>query len=182
MTTTQPEARKSRTPQHISGLNHVNLYTRDLERFIEFYCGILGFEVVVALRDDFIDGSDILAPDGRVAARAGQMTRPRHYVLRVADRSYLAVFDQGPDFDGPGGGFHHLAFAVPDEQALAAAGDLLRAHGVAVSAAVDYGPYHSLYFLDPDGRNLELCVQLRDLGLPEDRTDPDPLPRVWRPS
>lgn len=161
----------------ITGINHVNLYSRDIERAVAFYHDVLGFRVVVGIRDDYLNGEDVMpAVDGRAANRVGHLVRPRHYMLRVSDSGYIAFFDQGPDFDGPSGGFHHLAFAVADETDLDRVLDRLRGHDVPVSKMMDHGTFKSVYFMDPDGRNLEVTCQLRALGLAEDFTDPDLLP------
>lgn len=161
----------------ITGTNHPNLQTTDMERAVAFYHDVMGFELVVALRDDQLDGSDAMyAPDGRVAARIGELNKPRHYMFKVADGDYLAFFDQGPVIDGPSGGYHHLAFDVADDADFDAMMERLDKHGVPLSPVIDYGPYKSVYFMDPDGRNLEICLLRRELGRREDFTDPELLP------
>ena len=68
----------------------------------------------------------------------------------------------------PGGGFHHLALGVESEEALEQAIARLHANGVPTSPIVDHGMFKSCYFMDPEGRNLEMTVQLRKLGISED--------------
>ncbi|MFI8221245.1 VOC family protein [Streptomyces sp. NPDC085932] len=170
---------QSRPP--ISGINHVNLYSNKLEEIAEFYGNVLGLKLVVAIVDDFINGQTTMEDEqGRLVNNVGGMVKPRHYMFEISPTNYIAFFDQGEEFDGPHGGFHHIAFAVDSDADFDAAVEALRAHGVATSPVMDYGPFKSCYFVDPEGRNLEFTCQKRMLGLVEDFTDPNPLPVAQR--
>jgi catechol 2,3-dioxygenase-like lactoylglutathione lyase family enzyme len=118
-------------------LEHVNLTVADLDRSIDFYCRLLGFRV--RWRRD--GGED------RPAAHIGD------------DRVYLALFEAPPsrngraplDYDAVG--LNHFGFVVDD---LAAMKQRLAELGVAPKSEADYEPGRRLYFLDPDGIEVEL--------------------------
>lgn len=161
----------------ITGINHLNLVTPDLPRALAFYHDVLGFELVMALHDGQLRGADAVpAADGRTATRLGGLVAPRHYMFKVSDGNYLAFFDQGAPLDGPAGGFHHLAFGVADDADFDEMMRRLAAANVPLSRVVDHGPFKSVYFMDPDGRNLEICLQRRELAQRDDFSDPALLP------
>jgi len=117
-------------------LEHVNLTVSDLDRSIDFYCRLLGLRV--RWRRD--------AGRDRAAAHVGD------------DRHYLALFQGDPgspraglDYDRVG--LNHFGFVVDD---LDAARDRLGELGIAVHGEADYEPGRRLYFLDPDGIEVEL--------------------------
>ena len=51
--------------------------------------------------------------------------------------------------------FDHLSFNLPDEEALLALRDRLKAAGCEVTDVVDHGFIRSIYFTDPNGIALE---------------------------
>jgi catechol 2,3-dioxygenase-like lactoylglutathione lyase family enzyme len=157
------------TKSFVRSVNHVNLYTRQLERVADFYSDVIGLELVTAFKDESLNGENQMTDDsGNVTCKLGGMVQPRHYAFQVSEGTFIAFFDQGPEFDGPGGGFHHLAFGVESEEALEQAIARLHANGVPTSPIVDHGMFKSCYFMDPEGRNLEMTVQLRKLGIYQD--------------
>jgi len=58
---------------------------------------------------------------------------------------------------------HHVAFTVPDEDALWAAWDELKEKGVTSMWAQDHDFCKSIYFRDPDGILLEIACWVRPL-------------------
>ena len=115
----------------LRGVFEIAIRVRDLPRAEAFYCDVLGLES--GLRDD---------------------SRNWHF-LWAGGRSGMVVLQEDKG-DWPA---QHFAFMV-DESELERAAQLLAEHGVEVS-----GPVHhtwmdgkSLYFVDPDGHDLELCA------------------------
>jgi catechol 2,3-dioxygenase-like lactoylglutathione lyase family enzyme len=118
-------------------LEHVNLTVSDLDRSIDFYCRLLGLRV----RWRRAPGED-----GTPAAHVGD------------DRHYIALFQAGPgttrpsvDYDAVG--LNHFGFVVDD---LDAACDRLETLGITPHSEADYEPGRRLYFMDPDGIEVEL--------------------------
>jgi catechol 2,3-dioxygenase-like lactoylglutathione lyase family enzyme len=116
-------------------LEHVNLTVGDLDRSIAFYCDLLGLSV----RWKGPIG------DGRLGAHVGD------------ERSYLALFQAatpgrvGLDYDRPG--LNHVGFVVED---LDEARRRVEELGATVHYEPSYEPGRRIYFLDPDGHEVEL--------------------------
>lgn len=112
----------------VSGLNHVTLAVSDLDRALGFYCDILGLR----LRARWDEGAYL-------EAGALWLCLARDAKARV----------------GPHPDYSHLAFDVTD-----AAFDALQAR-ILNAAPIwkdNRSEGRSLYFLDPDGRRLEIHV------------------------
>jgi glyoxylase I family protein len=116
-------------------LEHVNLTVSDLERSIAFYCDLL--ELHVRWKGP-IDGE-------RLGAHVGD------------DRCYLALFQAAVDGtvarDYARPGMNHFGFVVDD---LDGARRRLDALGVTVHREDDDEPGRRIYFVDPDGHEVEL--------------------------
>ncbi|MHC4709568.1 MAG: VOC family protein [Planctomycetota bacterium] len=118
-------------------LEHVNLTVSNLERSLDFYGRLL--DLRVRWRGT--------TSEGRPAAHIGH------------DDFYLALFEASPDATGgavidyAAVGLNHVGFVVDD---LGAATDRLAALGVRPTQEADYDPGRRLYFLDPDGIEIEL--------------------------
>ena len=125
-------------------LEHVNLTVTDLDRSIAFYGDLLDLRVRWRGK----------TTDGAAAAHVGD------------DRCYLAMFQAtesgAPDSDYGRPGINHFGFVVDD---LDLVRRRLRAAGVQPHLEQDYEPGHRLYFLDPDGIEVEL-VQYRSNEAP----------------
>lgn len=165
----------------IRRVHHLALMTSDLDRIVRFYAEVLGLELVKAFRTGDLPRAS--TPSGLVHD-GGDLKEPRHYFFDLGDGSLLAFFDGGredavpPGFVKIPGAFHHLSFEVDDEPALLAARAELKARGLAVSPVVDHEFCKSIYFLDPDGRNLELSYTARRVGGLDDLEDEEPIPAL----
>jgi glyoxylase I family protein len=142
------------------GFHHVDLGTRDMKATRAFYEGVLGFPLV---RADLIE--------------IGDKGRMQHFFFDVG-RGQLIGFMSGEDvvgypadFDpsinkglGLPPGVYHFAFNADSLETLEAMKTDLEAHGVAVRGPVDHeGWCQSIYFLDPNGLQLECCHLTRPL-------------------
>lgn len=120
-------------------LEHVNLTVRDLERSIEFYCTLLGWAIRWRGKNSA----------GRPAAHVGSDT---HY-LALFQASEDSITDPFPEMDTARPGVNHLGFAVDDmDKAI----DRLRVLEVEPRSDDTYDPGRHVYFLDPDGFEVEL--------------------------
>jgi catechol 2,3-dioxygenase-like lactoylglutathione lyase family enzyme len=90
----------------------------------------------------------------------------RHYFFEIGERSTLAFFEYAgtalDTFAKPAGvpdpraiQFDHLSFNLPDEDALLALRERLKAAGCEITDVVDHGFIRSVYFTDPNGIALE---------------------------
>jgi glyoxylase I family protein len=142
------------------GFNHIDLGTRDMEATRTFYQDVLGFPLV---RADLVEIGD----EGRL----------KHFFFDVGGGELLG-FMSGEDvngypkeFDaginrglGLAQGVYHFAFDADSEADLERIKRHLQDHGVKVRGPVDHeGWCKSIYFLDPNGLQLEVCHSTRPL-------------------
>ena len=119
----------------VSGYSHVAISVTDLDEARDFYCDLLGFEVLP--RPDFgFPG---------LWLRVGSL------------QLHLAVADEPVS---PGPGFPHFALFVPTDE-FAATIEAVRAAGVKMhgepSSRVDFGtPVQAAFITDPSGNVIEL--------------------------
>jgi catechol 2,3-dioxygenase len=117
-------------------IGHVHLKVADLERALEFYCGILGFQ----LQQRF----------GTQAAFISAGGYHHHLGLNTWE-------SRGGSPPAPGTtGLYHVAILYPDRAELADALRRLFAAGIELDGAADHGVSEALYLRDPDGNGVEL--------------------------
>jgi catechol-2,3-dioxygenase len=122
----------------ITRLNHAVLYVRDVEDSVAFYGGILGFRTVMA-----VPGAAFLQAPG---------STNDHDLGLFQIGSGAAASNAGR----AGVGLYHLAWEVETLDDLARLAGVLTQHGHLVGAS-DHSTTKSLYAVDPDGLELELC-------------------------
>jgi catechol 2,3-dioxygenase len=117
-------------------IGHVHLKVSDLDRSLDFYCGVLGFELQQRM--------------GEEAAFVSAGGYHHHIGLNTWQ-------SRGGSPPPPGStGLFHLAIRYPTRRALADALRRLSAAGVRLSGASDHGVSEALYLADPDGNGIEL--------------------------
>jgi catechol 2,3-dioxygenase-like lactoylglutathione lyase family enzyme len=156
------------------GINHLALITGDMDATVRFYHGVLGARLVATIGTPQF----------------------RHYFFEFGPENTVAFFEYADiaveGFAKPAGvpdpravQFDHLSFNLPDETALLALRDRLKAAECEITDVVDHGFIRSVYFTDPNGIALEAsCWTLDATGRPADYgderlfSDPDPVPAV----
>jgi len=141
-----PSENSTSSVRHI---HHHAFACRDSEETRHFYEDILGLPLVAAvvLDDPFLqDGS-----------------RYCHTFFEMADGNSLAFFEhtslfQPQDFAARSGFHHHVALEVDGDEAVALFKSKLDAAGIQ-NMYMDHGVFHSLYFNDPNGLNLEFVTK-----------------------
>jgi catechol 2,3-dioxygenase len=117
-------------------IGHVHLKVADLDRAVEFYCGVLGFE--------------LMQKYGTQAAFVSAGGYHHHIGLNTWE-------SQGGRPPAPGTtGLYHLAILYPTRADLADALKRLLAKGIELDGASDHGVSEALYLRDPDGNGIEL--------------------------
>ncbi len=117
-------------------IGHVHLKVADLERALEFYCGVLGFE----LQQRF----------GSQAAFVSAGGYHHHIGLNTWESK------NGPPPAAGTTGLYHLAILYPSRATLADALRRVRKAGIAIDGAADHGVSEAIYLRDPDGNGVEL--------------------------
>jgi catechol 2,3-dioxygenase len=117
-------------------IGHVVLNVRDVERSTRFYRDVVGFEV------------SRFRPDGAAA-----------FLTCGIVHHNLALFRAPPDaqpLKKGAIGLNHFAFRVDDYETLQAAHKRLVEANACIDHIHDHGMTRSVYFLDPDGIEMEL--------------------------
>lgn len=117
-------------------IGHAHLKVSDLERSLEFYCGMLGFELMQRM--------------GSQAAFLSAGGYHHHIGLNTWE-------SEGGSAPPPGTiGLYHVAILYPSRRALGIALGRLIEAGITLAGASDHGVNEALYLHDPDGNGLEL--------------------------
>jgi catechol 2,3-dioxygenase len=117
-------------------IGHVHLKVADLDRALDFYCGVLGFELQQRLGDE--------------AAFISAGGYHHHIGLNT-------WHSRGGSPPPPGStGLFHTAIRYPTRRALADALRRVADAGIPLTGASDHGVSEALYLDDPDGNGVEL--------------------------
>jgi len=119
-----------------TGLGHAHLKVSDLNRSIEFYCGVLGFGLMARYRDSaaFVSAGD--------------------YHHHIGLNTWESKGSSPPPLQHTG--LYHLGIRYPTRLDLVAAVRRVMQAGIPLSGASDHGVSVSVYLSDPDGIGLEL--------------------------
>jgi catechol 2,3-dioxygenase len=117
-------------------IGHVHLKVADLNRALDFYGDVLGFQLMQRM------GSD--------AAFLSAGGYHHHLGLNTWESRGGAPPSAGST------GLYHVAIRYPDRRSLADAHRRLDRAGVHLDGAADHGVSEALYLRDPDGNGLEL--------------------------
>jgi catechol 2,3-dioxygenase len=117
-------------------IGHVHLKVSDLERALDFYSGVLGFE--------------IMARYGEEAAFISAGGYHHHLGLNTWE-------SKGGSPPPPGTtGLFHTAIRYPDRRTLADAVKRVMDAGIPLTGASDHGVSEAIYLNDPDSNGVEL--------------------------
>ncbi len=137
-----------------TGLHHVAYRCNNSQETVDFYTNVVGMDYVMAISEDQVPSTK--EPDPYM-----------HIFFEIGPGSYLAFFElpnsptMGKDPNTPEW-VQHIAFAVPDMEALLAAKARVESHGLEVIGPIDHTLFKSIYFFDPNGHRLELATNTGD--------------------
>jgi len=117
-------------------IGHVHLKVANLQRALDFYCGVLGFELTQRY--------------GEEAAFVSAGGYHHHIGLNTWESR-----DGSPPPTGTTG-LYHFAILYPTRAALADALRRLMQANISLEGASDHGVSEALYLSDPDGNGIEL--------------------------
>lgn len=117
-------------------IGHIHLKVADIDRSLEFYRDLLGFEVTTFYGDQAV----FLSAGGY-----------HHHIGLNTWQSKNA-----PPAPSHGVGLYHTAILYPTRKDLAAIFMRLRAANYPLTGASDHGVSEALYLNDPDGNGVEL--------------------------
>lgn len=117
-------------------IGHVHLKVADLERALEFYVGVLGFEL-----------QQRYGPQAAFVSAGG-------YHHHIGLNTWESEGGDPPPYGHTG--LYHVAILYPSRASLADALRRLEAAGWPLDGASDHGVSEALYLRDPDGNGIEL--------------------------
>jgi catechol 2,3-dioxygenase len=117
-------------------IGHVHLKVADVDRALEFYCGVLGFEL-----------QQRYGADAAFVSAGG-------YHHHIGLNSWHSKGGSPPPPTSTG--LFHVAIRYPSRRSLADALQRLVEAGVPIGGASDHGVSEALYLNDPDGNGIEL--------------------------
>lgn len=117
-------------------IGHVHLKVANLERALNFYCGVLGFELQQRHGDE--------------VAFVSAGGYHHHIGLNTWESSGGAPPAAGTT------GLYHFAILYPNRAGLADALRRLMGAKISIDGASDHGVSEALYLRDPDGNGIEL--------------------------
>lgn len=117
-------------------IGHVHLKVSDLKRSMDFYCDLLGFE----LMQMYGDQAAFISAGG--------------YHHHIGLNTWYSK--NGPPADIHSAGLFHTAILYPTRKDLATIFDRLRKAGYPFTGASDHGVSEALYLNDPDENGVEL--------------------------
>jgi catechol 2,3-dioxygenase len=117
-------------------IGHIHLKVSDLERSVNFYTEIIGFELTTRM--------------GRQAAFLSAGGYHHHLGLNTWQSA------GGPPAPEHSTGLYHFAILLPNRKELARTVQRLIDHNWPIEGAVDHGPTEGIYLSDPDQNGIEL--------------------------
>lgn len=117
-------------------VGHVHLKVADLQRSIEFYQGLLGFDLMMMYGEQ----AAFLSAGG--------------YHHHIGLNTWHSL--NAPRAQRQAVGLYHTAFLYPTRKDLAAIYDRIRKANYPLRGASDHGVSEALYLDDPDGNGVEL--------------------------
>ena len=117
-------------------IGHVHLKVSDIQKSLDFYCGLLGFELITMHGDQ--------------AAFISAGGYHHHIGLNTWHSK------DAPPAMKEGVGLYHTAILYPNRKDLADIYARLKESGYPLTGASDHGVSEALYLNDPDGNGVEL--------------------------
>jgi catechol 2,3-dioxygenase len=116
-------------------IGHVHLKVADLDRAVDFYTGVLGFDLMTRMGD-----AAFLSAGG--------------YHHHIGLNTWESKGGRPPP---PGTtGLYHFAIRFPTRAALAKTARRVLEAGIPLTGASDHGVSEAIYLQDPDGNGMEL--------------------------
>ena len=117
-------------------IGHVHLKVSDVDRALEFWCGVIGFE----LKQRW----------GEQAAFVSAGGYHHHLGLNTWESKGGSPPPRGTT------GLYHVAVRFPDRRSLGQVLERVVAAGIPLQGASDHGVSEAIYLSDPDGNGVEL--------------------------
>ena len=131
-------------------IGHVHLKVADLERSVNFYCGVLGFTIIQ-----------------RWGTRAAFIAAGSYH-HHIGLNTWESLGGEPPAAGTTG--LYHIAILYPDRASLADALRRVLAAGIELDGAANHGVSEALYLRDPDQNGVELYRDRAESEWPRSET------------
>ncbi|MEQ8904652.1 VOC family protein [Ekhidna sp.] len=119
-----------------TSIGHVHLKVSNIQRSLEFYCDLLGFELITTYGED----AAFISAGG--------------YHHHIGLNTWMSKDGNPPPRDSTG--LFHVAILLPTRKDLATLLNRLREAKYPISGASDHGVSEAIYLNDPDQNGIEL--------------------------
>ncbi|WP_424963628.1 VOC family protein [Ekhidna sp.] len=119
-----------------SRIGHVHLKVSNIQRSLDFYCGLLGFELITTYGDD----AAFISAGG--------------YHHHIGLNTWMSKGGSPPPRNATG--LFHIAILLPSRNDLAVLLKRLREAKYPITGASDHGVSEAIYLNDPDKNGVEL--------------------------
>jgi catechol 2,3-dioxygenase-like lactoylglutathione lyase family enzyme len=139
----------------LDGINHVALLTTDTDRLVEFYGDVFGATVFAQQKE---------GPDMTLTfIDIGPATQLNVFEIKGKSQEHTPMFGRGP--------IDHLGLQASSKEAFDAIRTRLMERGATDGFVTDFGGALSVFFVDPDGLECEVCLHIPGIT-PEDIKGP----------
>jgi catechol 2,3-dioxygenase-like lactoylglutathione lyase family enzyme len=139
----------------LDGINHVALLTTDTDRLVEFYRDVFG--ATVFAQQDAGPGTTLTFID------IGPATQLNVFQMDGNEQPHTPMFARGP--------IDHLGLQASSKESFDTIRTRLMERGATDGFVTDFGGALSVFFVDPDGLECEVCLHIPGIG-PEDIKGP----------
>jgi catechol 2,3-dioxygenase-like lactoylglutathione lyase family enzyme len=143
------------------GVHHLALVCKDMRATHEFYTKVMGMELTCAIHVPPFAEEDAM----HLFYDMGGGNQLAFFWFKDAPEGVTGqAHPQSPAHVNAAGSMHHLAFGAESEEELTEWRERLKSHGVKVTPVIDHDFCRSIYFVDPDGLQLEISYWTRVLN------------------
>jgi glyoxylase I family protein len=139
-------------PFALSRIHHAAYRCRDAGETVAWYQRVLGMRYTNAFAEDHVPSTGAYDPYMHVFLDCGGGNVLAFFEL--PNQPEMARDPNTPEW------VQHIAFEVPDLDALNAAKSHIEAQGIDVLGPTFHGIFRSIYFFDPNGHRLELACNI----------------------
>ena len=138
----------------LNGINHVAVLTGDTDRFIDFYGGVFGATAEPLQHQDGFR---------MTLVKVGATAELNVFEIEGKSQSPTPMFGRGP--------IDHLGLQASSKEAFDTIRTRLMERGATDGFVTDFGGALSVFFVDPDGLECEVCLHIPGIG-PDDIKGP----------
>jgi glyoxylase I family protein len=147
-------------PFSLSRIHHVAYRCKDAKETVDWYARVMGMAFTSAFSEDYVPSTGAYDPYMHVFLDCGGGNVLAFFEL--PEQPEMSRDPNTPEW------VQHIAFEVPNMDALTAAKAHIEGQGVDVLGPTFHGIFRSIYFFDPNGHRMELAC---NIGTPAQQSE-----------